>query len=122
MWIQFTETILIAQAPQPSSGDMIVQMLVPFGLIFLVFYFLMWRPQNKQRQNHQTYLSNLQSNDEIVTVGGIIGTIKSIDDKVVTIEVSKGNKMKILKSRIKGSKASVLQGDKKPEEPKKEES
>ena len=89
---------------------MIVQMLVPFGLIFLVFYFLMWRPQNKARQTLADYLANLKVDDEVVTAGGIIGTIKSIDEKVVTLELSKGNKMKVLRNRIKGSKKALVDG------------
>jgi len=97
---------IVAQA-KPGGGD-IVSMLLPFALIFVVFYFIMWRPQSKQREAQQKLLAALTVGDEIVTAGGIIGTIKSIDDPIVTIEISKGTKMKVLRNRIKGTKSSVL--------------
>lgn len=103
---------LIAQAGgQPLSvTEQLIQMAIPLGLIFLVFYFVMWRPQAKRQQEHQTYLNALKSGDEVVTAGGILGTIKAVDESVVTIEVGKGTKIKVLKSQIRGSRASLAGG------------
>lgn len=120
MWIESFQNLslmnVLAQTPQPSTGDMLVQMVVPFALIFLVFYFLMWRPQGKQRAKHETFLKNLSTGDKVVTVGGIIGTIKSVDEKTVTLEVAKGTKMRVMRNRIKGSEeAMVSSGEQKAE-------
>lgn len=107
--MSLTSTIipLLAQA-SPSAGDQLLGMLVPLGLIFLVFYFVMWRPQAKRQREHDAYLNALKSGDEVVTVGGMFGTVRSIEDSVVTLEVSKGTKIEILKSQIRGSRDSVL--------------
>ena len=94
---------LLAQAAPPAAPS-IIDMVWPLGLIFLVFYFVMWRPQAKRQREHDEFLNALKSGDEIVTSGGIIGTIRSIDDKVLTLEVSKGTKIKVLKSQVRGSR------------------
>lgn len=100
---------LMAQAAgAPSTGEAILGMLTPFILIFFVFYFLMWRPQAKRQQEHSSFLNALKSGDEIVTKGGIVGTVRSIDGKLVSIEVSKGTKIKVLKSQIAGSRESLV--------------
>lgn len=100
---------LLAQAAgTPSTADTIVGMLTPFILIFFVFYFLMWRPQAKRQNAHQSFLNALKSDDEVVTAGGILGTVRSVDGNVVTIEVSKGTKIKVLKSQIRGSREALV--------------
>lgn len=98
-------------APQPGIAAQISGMIVPLGLILLVFYFIMWRPQAKKQQEHQSFLNALKTGDEVVTVGGILGTVKSVQDKVVSIEVSKGTKIKVLKSQIRGSADKLVAGD-----------
>lgn len=100
---------LLAQAggAAPSAGDAILGMLTPFILIFFVFYFLMWRPQAKRQQEHQSFLNALKSDDEIVTSGGILGTVRAVDGNVVTLEVSKGTKIKVLKTQIRGSRDAI---------------
>lgn len=101
-----TTVNILAQAA-PSAGDQLIGMLVPLGLIFLVFYFIMWRPQAKRQREHQSFLNALKSGDEIVTAGGVLGTVRGVDAEIVTLEVSKGTKIKVLKSQIRGSKESV---------------
>ncbi len=60
-----------------------VPMLVMFGII----YFLMIRPQQKKAKIHQQFLTNLKRGDMVVTQSGIIGTVKTVSDKIVTIEI-----------------------------------
>ena len=98
---------LLAQAA-PQAAPSILDMLWPLGLIFLVFYFVMWRPQAKRQREHEAYLNALKSGDEVVTTGGILGTVRAIDDKLVTLEVSKGTKIKVLKSQIRGSREKLV--------------
>ena len=87
-------------------------MVVPLGIIFFIFYVLIWRPQSKQRSEHEAVLSALKVDDEVVTNGGILGRIKSIDDTVVTLEISKGTKMQVLRRNILGKQAGVVGGAK----------
>jgi preprotein translocase subunit YajC len=86
---------------------------VPFVLIFLVMYFLMIRPQKKRMEEEQSFISKLSHGDEVYTKSGILGKITGITEKVVTIELEGGSKMKVLKSHIGGSAASIFAEPKK---------
>jgi preprotein translocase subunit YajC len=86
------------QAPQAQSSPLIS--LMPIFLIFIVFYFLLIRPQKKTQQEHAKMLENLQKNDEVVTAGGMHGTIVNIQDDVVTLRVDENTRIKIQKSSV----------------------
>jgi preprotein translocase subunit YajC len=88
--------------PQPGG----VAMLLPMVGVFAVFYFLMIRPQQKRMKEQQTMIAALKQGDEVVTTSGILGTIHGVAEKVVTLEVSRDVKIKILKSQI----AQVVKG------------
>lgn len=88
--------------------EQLVSMLVPLGIIFFIFYLLIWRPQAKQRNDHDQFLKALSVDDEVVTNGGILGRIRQIGDDVVTIEISKGTKMQVLKRNILGKQDAVM--------------
>ncbi|MCP4716675.1 MAG: preprotein translocase subunit YajC [Deltaproteobacteria bacterium] len=76
--------------------------LVPFILIFIIFYFLMIRPQQSQAKKRQEMLNDLKRDDQVITSGGIYGKITGITDTVVTLEVAGNVKIKIAKSNISG--------------------
>ncbi len=102
---------LIAQpvlANEGSKQNPIVQM-VPVILIFFIFYFLMIRPQKKQMDEEKEMLEKLEKGTEVFTKSGIIGTVVGITDKVVTLEVSKDVKVKILKSQVGGPSSKVFE-------------
>ena len=110
---------ILAQAAAPGPMEQLISMVVPLGIIFFIFYVLIWRPQSKQRSEHEAVLSALKVDDEVVTNGGILGRIKSIDDSIVTLEISKGTKMQVLRRNILGKQAGVVGGAK--EDDKKED-
>lgn len=85
-----------AEAPQQSP----FMSLLPILLIFVIFYFLLIKPQKKAQQDHAKMLEGLQKNDEIITSGGIHGTIISIQDDVVTLRIDDNVKIKVQKSSI----------------------
>ncbi|MGH7719226.1 MAG: preprotein translocase subunit YajC [Gemmatimonadaceae bacterium] len=64
----------------PSPDNAMLQPLVMFPLIFLIFYFLMVRPQQRQRKQHEENLKKLKRGDEVVTAGGIVGEVVHIKD------------------------------------------
>ena len=70
---------LFAQAA-PAAGSPWPQLILQFSLIGLIFYFLMIRPQQKQRREQENSLFNLKKGDEIVTVGGLVGEIIRIKE------------------------------------------
>ncbi len=94
-------SLAYAQSGQ-ASGPSALEAMVPFILIFAVFYFLMIRPQSKQRKLHNKFLSELKRGDEVVTVSGVLGRVEGITDKIVVLEVSDDTKIKVLKYKIAG--------------------
>ena len=76
--------------------------LVPILLMFVVFYFLLIRPQQKKAREHQDMLANLKRGDEIVTSGGMLGKITGLDDRMVTLEVAEKIRLRVLRSHIAG--------------------
>jgi preprotein translocase subunit YajC len=88
-------TSTLGQQP-PGFGSM----LLPFGAMFAVVYFLMIRPQQKKMKEQQAMLGELKHGDEVITTSGILGTITGITDKVVTLEIADNVRIKILKSQV----------------------
>lgn len=95
-------------AAQPNA----MAQFAPFVIIFIIFYFLMIRPQKKKLQEEQAMLNSLQKGDEIFTKSGIIGKIYGLTDKIITLEVEDGNKIKMLRSQA-GGKTEVIFSEKK---------
>jgi preprotein translocase subunit YajC len=101
-----------AQAPAGPTQSPFVS-FIPFVLIFIVMYFLMIRPQKKRMQEEQSFLTKLSHGDEIYTKSGILGKVTGISEKVVTLEVESGAKIKVLKSHIGGSSSQLFAEPKK---------
>jgi len=74
--------------------------LAPFLLIFVVFYFLLIRPQQQRVKKHREMIDNLRRGDEVVTQGGIVGKITKIADADATVEIAEGVRVKVLKHTI----------------------
>lgn len=86
--------------PQAQQAVNPMVNLIPFVLMFVIFYFLLIRPQKAKEKEHQKMLSALDKNDEVVTTGGIHGTIVAVKDKTVTIRVDENVKIEIEKNCI----------------------
>ena len=97
-----------ATGAAPAQPNPIMSM-IPLVLVFMVFYFLMLRPQKKKMEEERKYLAELQKGEEIYTKAGIIGKVYGITDKVITIEVEGGNKLKVLKSHIAGPTKNIFE-------------
>lgn len=88
----------------PEMKVMLVQLL-PLIVILVVAYFLMIRPQQKRAKAQQDLLRNLKRGDKVATIGGLQGTVKSVDTNFVTIIVNnKGTEMTFDKQAIKQAK------------------
>ena len=72
--------ILAVLQAAPTGGGSMMPLLIQFGLIIAIIYFIMLRPQQKQRQQHEAALRELKRGDEIVTAGGIVGTVVHIPE------------------------------------------
>jgi len=95
--------LLATQSSGGSSG--IFGLLLPLVLIFAVFYFFIYRPQQKREEEHQEMVDNLEQGDKVVTVGGVHGTIQRLEEATVLAQVdSKGTKLRIDKDSISRTK------------------
>ncbi|MEO0258750.1 MAG: preprotein translocase subunit YajC [candidate division WOR-3 bacterium] len=94
--------ILHAQQSAPTSGYGIIGSLLPLILIFVIFYVLLILPQSKYEKKRKEMLASLQKGDQVVTTGGIIGTIQKIEENVVTLKVAENVNIKVEKQAIKG--------------------
>ena len=103
----------VAQTAQAAPQQSPFVSFIPFVLIFLVMYFLMIRPQKKRMEEEQNFISKLSHGDEVYTKSGILGKVTGIAEKVVTLELEGGTRMKVLKSHIGGSAASIFAEPKK---------
>lgn len=74
--------------------------LVPLILIFVIFYFLLLRPQIKRAKEHKKMTESLSKGDEIVTNGGLLGRIAKLDESFVTLEVADGLMVKVQRSAV----------------------
>ncbi len=74
--------------------------LIAIILIFVVFYFLLIRPQKKAQDDHKKMIAGLKKNDEIITNGGIHGIIANVKDSAVTLKVDDNVKIEIQKSCV----------------------
>jgi preprotein translocase subunit YajC len=73
---------------------------LPYIIIFVLFYFMLIRPQLKQAKAHKLMIESLKKDDEIVTNGGVLGKIVTIKDHFVTLEIATGTQMHIQKQSI----------------------
>jgi len=88
-----------AAAAAPASGQMWSTVLM-FGAVFLIFYFMIIRPQNKKQKAMQKMLAAVKKGDKVVTIGGIHGTVSSVKDRTVVIKVDDSSKIEFSKSAI----------------------
>ena len=103
MWfegIAWAQTASQTAQPQSLFDQVITNPALPIALIFAVMYFLFIRPQSKKASEHQKMLSALKRNDEVVTTGGLIGRIVELSDKLVTLEIAPGVRVRVERGQI----------------------
>jgi preprotein translocase subunit YajC len=91
-------TLLQAQAANPT-GQML-STIVTFGLVFVVFYFLIIRPQNKKQKDMKKMIEAVKKGDKVVTIGGIHGTVHAVKEGVVVVKVDENCRLEFSKSAI----------------------
>jgi preprotein translocase subunit YajC len=78
----------------------IINMVFPLVLIFIIFYVLMIRPQQKRLKQHQDMLGGVKPRDTAVTTGGLIGKVTKVDDNEVELEVAQGVRVRVVKTML----------------------
>jgi preprotein translocase subunit YajC len=93
-----------ADGQSPTGFDALLKGFgVPIVAMLAIFYLLVWRPQSKERKRHADWLAGMKKGDEVVTQSGIIGTIVLVEDRVITLDVGGGNKLRVLKAQVASS-------------------
>jgi preprotein translocase subunit YajC len=95
----------------PGTGPGGIASFLPLILIFVIFYFLLIRPQQKKVKEHQAYIGALKKGDKVVTNGGIYGEITGLTDTVVTLEIADNVRIKIARAHIAGGQGTVVAPD-----------
>jgi preprotein translocase subunit YajC len=85
-----------------EGGGTITSFVLPMVFMVVIFYFLLIRPQQKKAKEHKALLDNLKVDDIVITSGGIIGKIISIDDQIVNLEVADKVRIKMARPYVAG--------------------
>lgn len=89
---------VLAQQNAPAGGGAIA--ILPFALVLLIFYFLMYRPMRKRQKALEAMVASLKNGDKVITSGGIYGTVAGIRDNTITLKVSEQTKIEVAKSAV----------------------
>lgn len=89
------------------GGDNPMFSFILLGVMFVVFYLFLIRPQQKRQKEMQVMLNALTKGDRVITSGGMLGTIVSITDQIVTLDVGNKTTVKVLRSHVQGKQASL---------------
>jgi preprotein translocase subunit YajC len=90
--------LFITLVAQQQRGN--YTFLISLGLMVAIFYFLLIRPQQRRVRQQRELVESLDVGDEVITIGGILGTIRSLDDDEVRLEVSPGTEIRMVKSAV----------------------
>lgn len=83
-----------------EGGPSLITSFIPILLLFVIFYFLLIRPQQKKQKQHQALVSNLRRGDKIVTNGGLYGSVVDVKDHVIVLKVADDVKVEIVKNAV----------------------
>ena len=96
----FFITDALAQEGGGAATQPGIMGFLPLIIIFVIFYFLLIRPQSKRAKEHRNMVSNLAKGDEVVTNGGLLGRIAELDENFVTLEVSNNVQVRIQRHAV----------------------
>ena len=102
--LQAAEAVVTEQPQQPGPWTFYIMI----GLMILVLYFFMWRPESKRRKEMAKFREGLKKGDKIVTAGGIYGTVKEVKDTTLLIEVDSNVTLRVDRNMVVAD-ASALQ-------------
>ena len=93
----------VATASLPSQDEQLYSSLFMFAMIFVVFYFLIIRPQSKKYKQHIAMISAIKRNDIVVTAGGIVGKVTKVSDNgELLVEIAKGVEVSVIANTVSG--------------------
>ena len=93
-------SLSLAAAAAPSAGGSFFIQTIPLVLVFVIFYFLMIRPQQKRMRDHQAQIAAVKKGDRVVTGGGLIGKVTRVTDTEIEVELAQGIRVMAVKSTL----------------------
>ncbi|MBQ3376868.1 MAG: preprotein translocase subunit YajC [Synergistaceae bacterium] len=93
-----------AGAEGAGAGGFLASPFLPLIAIFLIFYFMIIRPQRKRQKEHDKMLSGINRGDQIVTIGGFLGTVRDVREDTFQIELAENVRVRILKSAVQSKR------------------
>src|SRR5262245_55694760 len=94
-----TINLLLAAAAAPSSASFFIQ-TIPLVLVFVIFWVLMIRPQQKRMKDHQAQIAAVKKGDRVITGGGLVGKVTKVGDSEVEIEIAPNVRVQAVKSTL----------------------
>jgi len=91
---------VIAAAAEPGGASTFLIGILPWVLIFVIFYVLLIRPQQKRAKEHQAEIAAVKKGDEVITGGGLRGRVTKVSDTEVEVEIAQGVKVRAVKSTL----------------------
>ena len=91
---------LLQQTTASNPTGSLISTIITFGLVFVIFYFLIIRPQNKKQKQMQQMIAGVKKGDKVVTIGGIHGVVVSVKDSTVVLKVDDGTRIEFSKSAL----------------------
>ncbi len=91
---------LLAAAAAPSGASAFFFNVFPLVLVFIIFWFLMIRPQQKRMREHQAQIAAVKKGDRVVTGGGLVGKVIKVSDSEVELELGQGVRVTAIKSTL----------------------
>ncbi|GGI80306.1 preprotein translocase subunit YajC [Legionella impletisoli] len=95
----FISSAMAAQAGQPAQADGTFS-LIMIAAIFVLFYFMLIRPQNKRAKEHRELISNLKKGDEIITSGGILAKVTALEEQYIKANIAEGIEINIQRNAV----------------------
>ncbi|MCU0755857.1 MAG: preprotein translocase subunit YajC [Xanthomonadales bacterium] len=92
--------ISAAHAQQAGAPPSLWPNLILLGVFFLIFWFLLIRPQQKRLKEHQAMVAALQKGDEVITQGGVAGVVRELGDSFLSVEIAPGVEVKIQRPAV----------------------
>jgi preprotein translocase subunit YajC len=89
-----------APAGQPGGAAALLFQIFPFVIIFVIFYLLWIRPQQRRVSEHQATINAVKKGDEVITAGGIRGRVTKVSEDEAEVEIAQGVKVRVIKSTI----------------------
>jgi preprotein translocase subunit YajC len=94
------DTSILAAAAAPGAGASFFVQTIPLVLVFVIFWFLLIRPQQKRMKEHQAQIAAVKKGDRVVTGGGLLGKVTKVGDTEVEVELGQGIKVTAVKSTL----------------------